>query len=74
MITYQKNSSGELLKHKSSPDRSDELVYIEYFKAWDLTYLSAVAGGIGTFSDLPLGNLIGCQGFIGPLPSAFLDK
>jgi hypothetical protein len=60
-----------------------------YFEALDLTYLSRLwRDGIGTFPSLRSGdkqrseerfvNLSeakgGCQGFIGPLPSAFLDK
>jgi hypothetical protein len=38
----------------------------------DLTYLSAEADGVGTFSIAM--RKIGCQGFCGPFPSAFLDK
>jgi len=40
---------------------------------FDLTYLSRrLRDGIGTL--LRFKNETGCQGFTGPLPSAFLDK
>jgi hypothetical protein len=44
------------------------------FSARYLTYLAPtfnIRDGIGTFSRQKRD---GCQGFIGPLPSAFLDK
>ena len=61
-------------KQKSSPGKSDELlnIFCVLLKAWDLTYLSLALtkAGVGTLQK----NLAGCQGFIGPFPSAFLDK
>jgi hypothetical protein len=40
----------------------------------DLTYLSRIGrDGIGTL-PFTMSEQAGCQGFTGPLPSAFLDK
>jgi hypothetical protein len=49
---------------------------MKIFKAVNLTYLSRQKrDGIGTFSMFcDTQTTAGCQGFIGPLPSAFLDK
>ncbi len=51
---------------------SEELLiyFVKYLKLV-LTYLSAAADGVGTLFGL---RRTGCQGFIGPLPSTFLDK
>jgi hypothetical protein len=65
-------------KTKSSPNKSDELAYsaIKLFEANYLTYLSASRRmELAPFPYLQLLQMRGgCQGFIGPLPSAFLDK
>ena len=63
-------------KQKSSSDESEELfkyVVDSIVEAIDLTYLSPIfiGAGRGTLSHF---HVTGCQGFIGPFPSAFLDK
>ncbi len=46
-----------------------------YFEAINLTYLSRLPSGWNWHLFTPFyREEIGCQGFIGPLPSAFLDK
>jgi hypothetical protein len=52
---------------------------IEKYSKVDLAYLSRLwRDGIGTFPHFVRNDKerfeVGCQGFIGPLPSAFLDK
>jgi len=58
---------------KSSPDKTDELLNIlksirSYISGLSFPY---ARDGVGTFSRA---GGRGCQGIIGPLPSAFLDK
>lgn len=62
----------ELIAIKKLIRSSDELLHIRRCSSWNLTYLSRhTRDGIGTFLRF---TEVGCQGFIGPLPSAFLDK
>jgi hypothetical protein len=63
-------------KKSSSVNQMSFNILRKVFKAVDLTYLfRQLADGIGTFAVVcETHTTAGCQGFIGPLPSAFLDK
>ena len=60
---------------KAHPIKSDELVMFSNCLSCISDLSSLFRDGIGTFSQYPAWlNERGCQGVIGPLPSAFLDK
>ena len=51
-------------------------IFRAILSSWDLTYLSRnfLRDGVGTLHAIAKQLNAGCQGFIGPFPSAFLDK
>jgi hypothetical protein len=76
-IVFQVKCIGAGLNEKSSSDTSEELsiCWNIIVEALNLTYLSRLCGlELAPYSSDCMQSEAGCQGFIGPYPSAFLDK
>ena len=82
-LRYPPTKSRQYMAIKKPALSQTGLEYFELkgFRSLDLTYLSRYIhrDGVGTLPSLRTGfslsaAVAGCQGFIGPYPSAFLDK